>query len=445
MSLFAGEPSRRNVFLLLQGHFISKIGTAGFDIALVLWMKQQMGLASIVGIVMMAANLPEIILSPLSGTLVDMASRKRVLVLCDLIIGVVVTAIGIACLAYPDSTSLLFVLLLVGSIGIGICDSFFNPAVASFLPELVPSRSLQSANAVYRFTTTAATFLGQCAAGALFVVIGAPLLFLANGVSYLFSAGSQACICSPSRPAADKPGCSARTVAANLKAGLAYVRERRGLTSLLFIICLYHFFVSPFTVILPFYLSDVLNAAPAWYGYAMGCFGAELLAGFLLAGLLRLSPRGRACAATACFALSAVAFLLIGVLPRLYLVLPLIFLIGTAIAIIVVTLNTVIQLTTPNSMHGRVFGLYSTLSSASIPLGMGFFGVMMDLLRRVLSRPAQAPAAIFLFCGATLCAIVACLMSRPSFRQTLLGSETVAPNPTGPQANVGATAAAIDG
>jgi MFS family permease len=215
--------------------------------------------------------------------------------------------------------------------------------------------------------------------------------------------------------------------------------------SLLFIICLYHFFISPFTVILPFYLTDVLNTAPAWYGYAMGCFGAGLLAGFLLAGLLRLSPRGRARLTTTCFGLSAIAFLLIGALPRLFLVLPLIFLIGVTIAIIVVTLNTVIQLTTPNSMHGRVFGLYSTLSSASIPFGMGFFGVSMDLLRKVLSRPAQAPAAIFLFCGATLCAIVACLMSRPSFRQTLLGSEVVAPNPTGPQANAGVITATVDG
>jgi hypothetical protein len=177
----------------------------------------------------------------------------------------------------------------------------------------------------------------------------------------------------------------------------------------------------------------------------MGCFGAGLLAGFLFAGLLHLPPRGRACATTACFGLSAVAFLLIGVLPRLYLVLPLIFLIGAAIAIIVVTLNTVIQLTTPNSMHGRVFGLYSTLSSASIPFGMGFFGVAMDLLRNVFSRPEQAPAAIFLFCGATLCAIFAFFMSRPSFRQTLLGSEIIPPSQVAPQANADSTTGILDG
>ncbi|MEN6337463.1 MAG: MFS transporter [Phycisphaerales bacterium] len=428
-ALAEGGSSGRNVFLLLQGHFVSKIGTAAFDVALVLWMKQHMGLASVVGIVMMAAKLPEILLSPLSGTLVDMTSRKKVLVLCDLVVGVLITAISVACLALPGETGLVFTLLVAAAICIGICDSFFNPAVASFLPELVSSRSLHSANAVYRFTTTAATFLGQCAAGAVFTAIGAPILFLANGVSYLFSAGSQACISSPSgRPAAGS-GHSARIVIDNLKAGLAYVRDRRELRSFLFIICLYHFFVSPFTVILPFYMSDVLNAAPAWYGYAMACFGAGLLAGFLLAGLFRLSSHRRAWVATLCFGISAVSFLLIGLLPHLWLVLPLLALIGVTIAIIVVTLNTVIQLTTPNSLHGRVFGLYSTLSTASIPFGMGFFGIAMDLLRKALSQPSQAPAAIFLFCGATLCVIVAVFMSRSSFRQALLGNEAIASGP----------------
>ncbi|NLH43080.1 MAG: MFS transporter, partial [Planctomycetes bacterium] len=148
------------------------------------------------GIVMMAAKLPEILLSPVSGTLVDMTSRKKVLVAADLLIGVLITAVSIACLAFPDDTRLVFGLLIASAVSIGICDSFFNPAVASFLPELVTSQNLHAANAAHRFTTTAATFLGQCAAGALFAAIGAPLLFLANGVSYLFSAGSQACIAS---------------------------------------------------------------------------------------------------------------------------------------------------------------------------------------------------------------------------------------------------------
>jgi len=311
-----------------------------------LWANGMRGEKGTAGIVMMAAKLPEILLSPVSGTLVDMTSRKKVLVAADLVIGVLITAVSIACLAFPDDTRLVFGLLIASAVSIGICDSFFNPAVASFLPELVTSvtsQNLHAANAAQRFTTTAATFLGQCAAGALFAAIGAPLLFLANGVSYLFSAGSQACIASPSsRPAADKPGRSVGAVVANLKAGLAYVRDRRELRGFLFIICLYHFFVSPFTAI---------------------------------------------------------------------------------------------QLTTPKALHGRVFGLYSTLSTASVPFGMGFFGVAMDLLRKVIPQPSQAPAMIFLFCGVTLCAIVAFFMSRPSFRHALQGTEVIAPRQAiGPRA-----------
>jgi DHA3 family macrolide efflux protein-like MFS transporter len=423
MGLFNdGGTARRNVLLLLQGHCVSKIGTAVFDIAFVLWMKERMGLAGVVGIVMMLAKLPEILLSPLSGTIVDMTSRKKVLVLSDLFIGVLVTMISVVCLARPDDITLSFVLLVAGAICIGICDSFFNPAVASFLPELVTGDNLQSVNSVYRFTTTAATFIGQFAAGILFPLLGAPMLFLLNGASYLFSAGSQVCICPPrnSRAAGNTPGHPFRRVFANLKEGMAYIWNYSGLRSFLVILCVYHFFISPFTVILPFYISDVLHATPAWYGYAMGCFGVGLLIGFILAGVLQLTGHRRACVAVACFGVSAAAFLLIGMLQRLCLVLPLLFVIGVTIAIIVVTLNTIIQQTTPNSMHGRIFGLYSTLSTASIPFGMGFFGIAMDLLRKTIPSPSQAPAMIFLFCGLTLCAIFVFFMGRPSFRNALV-------------------------
>ncbi|MEN6427081.1 MAG: MFS transporter [Phycisphaerales bacterium] len=420
---FESGSSKRNVLLLLQGHFISKIGSAAFDIVFVLWMKQQMGLAGVIGIVMMLAKLPEICLSPLSGTLVDMTSRKKVLVVCDLVIGIIITAISAICLALPGRTTLHFAMLVAGAICIGICDSFFNPAVASFLPELVARRHLQSVNSVYRFTTTAAGFLGQFAAAALFTAIGAPVLFLFNGVSYLFSAGSQACIASPAKsPTAGRPGHPFRRVLANLKEGMAYIGDDQGLKGFLLILCLYHFFLSPFTVILPFYVTDVLNAAAAWYGYAMGCFGVGLLVGFILAGVLQLSGSGRARLVVACFGVSATAFSLIGVLHHLCLVLPLIFVIGVTIAIIVVALNTIIQLTTPNSMHGRIFGLYSTLSTASVPFGMGFFGIAMDLLRKASCSPSRAPATIFLFCGVTLCVIFILFMGKPAFRNALNGN-----------------------
>ncbi|MBF0527702.1 MAG: MFS transporter [Deltaproteobacteria bacterium] len=417
--------SRRNIWLLFQGHFVSKVGTAVFDIAIVLWMTQHAAAAGVVGLVMMLSKLPEILLGPLAGSIVDMGSRKKVLVLTDLIVGLMVMGLGLIFLVFSERTSLQFALIVLGAVGIGIGDSFFNPAVSSFIPELVTQDRLRPVNSLYRFLTTAATFLGQGLAGLLFAKLGAPLLFLLNGVSYLFSSGSEAGIASPRSQAVPNEGLKStlKSVLMNLREGLVYIRAYEELRNFLLIICLYHFFVSPFTVILPFYVTDVLRVSPDWYGYLMASFGAGLMIGFILAGSLKPSGAGQSALVIGCLGLSALGYLGIGLFPHPVLTLIFILIIGTAIALIVVTLNTIMQIATPNAMHGRIFGLYHTLSSASIPVGMGFFGLGLDLLRKVLSslslNEAHGPAIIFQLCGIALSLIVLAMIRKPSFRRFL--------------------------
>ena len=412
--------SERNISLLLFGHFISKAGTALFDIAVVLWLTGQTGAAGIVGVVMMLAKLPEAILAPLSGAVVDSASRKGVLAVSDLAAGVVVLAVSTGCLFFPGDRRALLVLVAAGSVLVGIADSFLNPAVAAFIPELAPDERLQTVNSAYRFLTGGATLAGQCGAGLLFAILGAPLLFAANGASYLISAWAVWRISIPRKTRAPAAaGGKLREIPGSLKEGLAYVGRHEGLKGFLMAICVYHFFISPFTVVMPFYISRVLVMPPQWYGYFMACFGSGLLGGFLLAGLLGLSGSGRASLVVTCLGVSAAGYALIGLLRQVFPVMAVIFLIGASIAVIVVSLQTIIQVSTPKSMHGRIFGLYHTLSTASIPAGMGFFGFALDGLSRINPSSPNAPAHIFLASGIALLGVVLFLLAKPSFRDFL--------------------------
>jgi MFS transporter, DHA3 family, macrolide efflux protein len=410
---------KRNIILLLQGHFISKLGTALFDIALVLWLKEKTGLASVVGVVMMLAHLPQIILSPLSGTLVDMSPRKMVLVFSDLIVGLLIVCIG-ALFFIPDiSNTAIFAMLIIGSICIGICDSFFNPAVSSFIPELVVKEKLQKANSTYRFLTSAATFIGQSIGGVLFTILGAKLLFIINGISYLVSAGSECCIVTPIGDRSTARLTCAE-VLGNMKRGFLYIWNNGALKSFLFVLCLYHFFISPFTVILPFYVSDILNKSAAWYGYFMASFGIGLLAGFIISGSAKFYNKNRAILVTSCFFIASLCFVGIGIVNYTYTTLFFLFMIGASLAVIVVNLNTIIQLTTPNTMHGRIFGLYNTISTASIPVGMGFFGIILDSIHKISPKLTNGPALIFTVSGIVLCVISLFFITKDSFRSVLV-------------------------
>ena len=406
---------KKNIFFLLQGHVISKAGSALFDIALILWLKEKVGSGAAIGLIMMLSNLPEIILSPFCGSVVDMAKRKWILVFSDTVIGVAALCVGILCLIFPEKTMLIMILLIGISVLAGVCSSLFNPAVQSFIPELVPKEKLQSVNSVYQFSTSAALFGGQCLGGVLFTGIGLPLLIVFNGTSYLFSSASEACIKVKHRneKKTEYTKLTLKYVIRNFNEGLQYIKDEFALKTFLLIICIYHFFISPFTVILPFYVNDYLGLSQRMYGFFPAALGAGLLSGFIIAGTARLSGRKKTVMLQYCFLLPALCFLLLGITCRSFYTIPSIYLIGMSIAIIVVTINTLIQQTTPGSMHGRIFGIYHTLSAASIPVGMGFFGFLLDIVKKQITHPERASAMIFIFCGAVLFFIWLMFIFRP--------------------------------
>jgi len=74
------NPFNRDFFILWQENAISKIGTYLFDIALILWLQEKANSAGFFAIILIASNIPEILLSPFGGTLADTFSRRKILI-----------------------------------------------------------------------------------------------------------------------------------------------------------------------------------------------------------------------------------------------------------------------------------------------------------------------------------------------------------------------------
>lgn len=177
-----GKIWNKNYILLLQGQLVSTIGDSLYSIALAFFVLKLTGSTALVGMIMGIVTIPRIILGPFAGTIVDRYNRKMLIVWADLIRGISIVAVSF--LAYNDMLKV-WMLMAVAVID-GVCATFFNPAMETVMPMVVPEDKLVKANSIFGMGQSAADIIGQTAGGALYKLLGAPMIFLINGIYPIF-------------------------------------------------------------------------------------------------------------------------------------------------------------------------------------------------------------------------------------------------------------------
>ncbi|MHC4500988.1 MAG: MFS transporter, partial [Planctomycetota bacterium] len=189
----------KNFVLLWQGQLVSQLGTQAYAIAMMFWIKHQTGSATLMGLIMMVSQLPAVLLGPIGGAYADRHSRKLIIVLCDLVNGVVVLVLAAILFMASDGTDIVIAALFTVGIITSAVGAYFRPAVGAAIPDIVPTDKVAAANSMNQVSVQGATLLGQGAGGVLYRILGAPILFLVDGLTYIFSAVSEMFITIPQK------------------------------------------------------------------------------------------------------------------------------------------------------------------------------------------------------------------------------------------------------
>jgi MFS family permease len=375
----------RDFVLLWQGQFVSMLGSQAFSAAMIFWITDQTGSASLLGLGMMSQWIPAILLGPFGGTLADRMSRRWILILADLVRGA--AALSLAALVFLERGHPRTILswLLILSAVMGACDAFFRPAISASVPDLVPEADVTRANSANRLALDISSFLGQGMGGVLFRLIGPAVLFLTDGLSYVFSALSVLLIRLPPPPPIPKTA-GWREAGADfwreLKLGLRYLAGRKGLRYLLFLSPLDSFFMITIVVLLPFYVKDFLHLKPDWYGFLIAAFGGGSFLGSIAAGATNITGRRRTWAYLTCAAGFGVAAIAFSFARSPWAAMALIFAAGLMSGFNTIHVLSLAQTTTPSELRGRVLGLFETLGLSTMPIAAGTAGIIADLLHR---------------------------------------------------------------
>ena len=404
----------RNFTWLWQGQAISQIGIQMFVIATIFWIKDLTGSATLMGLYQMLGAIPMIVLGAIGGAYADRHSRRRIIIMADLVRGLGTLALAIYALARPEATGVVLTILLVLAIQNSILAAFSGPALQAAIPDLVPRERIATANSMAQLAFQLAIFIGQGVGGLLFRQLGAAIVFAINGSTYLYAAVSTSLVRIPP-PSETLPAqgggwrTALKRLGRDLMMSLKLVRDMSGLREMVILSALVTFFTIPIIFLLPFYVEDVLRVDASWYGYMLAAHGVGALVGYGLAGSLATSGRLRGWLMMGFIVLQSLGFGVLGLIRRPDAATALSVVGGLLTAFITVNITTILQTTVDRELRGRVFGLLGSLSASLAPLAMGLTGIVADLAN-------QNIPLIYGICGGAMVVPSLLVISRPAFR-----------------------------
>lgn len=347
----------RQFRLLYSGQVLSYVGSQLTFVATQVQVYQLTGSSFHVGLLGLVQLVPLVLGSLVGGTLADAYDRRKVLLLAQALLAVSSAALFLN--AKLDSPSLLAVYLLSGlQAGFSGLD---NPTRSASVPALVPKELLASALALNQIVWHTGHIIGPALAG---LVIGSSGVATAYGLDVV-SFGSSIIALLLMRPIIPEGG-GTKASRSSLFDGVRYLRGRQALQGTFVIDINAMVFGMPRALFPAIGLGTFGSEAVVGLLYAAPGVGSVL--GAVLSGPLeRVDRQGRAVLwAVVAWGASITFF---GLVPWLPVALVFLAIAGASDVVSAVFRNSILQLSVPDSLRGRLSAVHISVVTGGPRLG----------------------------------------------------------------------------
>jgi MFS family permease len=313
-------------------------------------------------------QLPIILFTLIGGVLADRSDRRRTLLTSQYI--QMSTSAVLAVLMYFQVVEIWHILVL--SFATGIAQAFGGPAYQALIPSLVAKRDLPNAVALNSIQFNIARVLGPLLFAALLAAFvrgglseqqAMNACFLLNALSFLVVIYTLSVLHVKHIPSTSTTG-----IRQELKSGLSYVRSHGSLISLIVLAAVTTFLGFAILTFLPLFARSVFQEGAETYSRLMAFSGAGSVVGALVVAWLGTFKR---MGLTTLLVQAVYGALIIAFAASrdLWLSSLLLFLTGAALMIVFSTITSLVQLTAPNEMRGRVMSIFMLALRGGMPVG----------------------------------------------------------------------------
>ena len=399
--------------IITAGQMISFIGSTLTGFALPLWVLSQTNDLVLFGIFGVLAVLPNLIVAPVAGAIVDRFNRRRLIMIFD---GICMTLLTVLLLLAVTNTMQLWNMMLMFSL-VACAVAFQRVAFQSALPQIVPKRYLGHANGMLQSATGVATFTAPLFGVGMLAIFGVPGILAFDVVSYVFAITTVALIRFP----ATMPDVS-ESVWEEIRSGFRFSMRNKYFRSMLLYFALVNLFLAPLLS-----LVNPLVLALASLNEVAVVAGSAGVAGIVGGVVMSIwgGPRHRRMDAVRIMSLVlAICAFTVASRPSLLLVCVGVFGLSGVIVLVNGTVMTIIQTKVPARIQGRVLAINAMVSTASAPLGFGVLAPQgTRLMEWVMTNvpgaepvvhtllgngPGRAIAMVYAMCGLVVLVLVIC-------------------------------------
>ena len=358
---------KRTFAIIWSGQFFSILTSSLVNFAIIIWLSLQTGSAEMLAWAAIAAMLPQSIIGPFTGALIDRGNRKLVMMLADTFIALCTLLLAI--LFWLDVAELwhIFALLALRSVG----SAFHMPAMQASVPLLAPTDQLTRIAGINQIIASVSQIAGPALGAMIITIWDIEYVLIFDVAGALLAVTSLFFVHIPNP---EKQNELERDILKEMKEGAMVVLRNRGLSFVFLYSTLVVFFIVPISVLFPLMTLDYFNGTEFQAGIIEAIWSVGALVGGAIMGV-KVYKVNRVGLINWMHLLLGVAFLLSGLLSPTGFVwfAVLTGLSGITGAVYNSAFTGLIQTKIESTALGRVFSMYYTI--ALIPSMLGLIGI----------------------------------------------------------------------
>ncbi len=299
----------------------------------------------------MASSIPTILLSLPSGVIADRYDTKKILIWTAVLTAVLSWFLWVAVVADRANVAE----LLSWAVFAGIFAAIASPASNAILPRLIDMRAMTSAVAFTSMVWNSMRVAGPALGAGIITVFGFQAGFLMMPLG--FTLALVFLLILEAKPEGERAGTDTG-ITRQMVDGLRFIFQHRLFLNIIGLTFTFSLFGMSYVVLLPSFANDILETTTLQFGLMEAAAGAGAVLGTLMIMRLDASQKGSwlmLCAALA-FSCSIVGF---AFCPYFALSMVILFVGGFSSSIFLNIGMVTMQLNVPDSMRGRVMGIWS--------------------------------------------------------------------------------------